>query len=83
MGKGGSGKGGGWKSKAPGFLLRDCLGVRFRSVFVKGLYLSYHNKDTILFAIDPNYGNLTTRTQARVSSVGMSSGLQKALNPKP
>ena len=27
-------------------------------VLVKGLNLSYHNKETILFTIDPEYGNL-------------------------
>ena len=27
-------------------------------VLVTGFHLSYHNKDTILFAIDPYYGNL-------------------------
>ena len=27
-------------------------------VLVKGFNLSYHNKETILFTIDPHYGNL-------------------------
>ena len=30
----------------------------YRAYRVRGFNLSYHNKETILFTIDPQYGNL-------------------------
>ena len=32
-------------------------------VLVRGFNLSYHNGETIVFIIDPYYGNLSSRTQ--------------------
>ena len=32
---------------------------------VKGFHLSYHNKETIVFTIDPQYGNLNKNPLAR------------------
>ena len=29
----------------------------YRGVLVRGVDLSYHNKESILFTIDPHYGN--------------------------
>ena len=40
------------------FELRVSLAVLLNWVLVKGITLSYHNKETILSTIGPYYGNL-------------------------
>ena len=38
------------------------LSIRIYLVLVKRFILSYHNKETILFTIDPGYGNLNIKS---------------------
>ena len=53
-------------------------------VLVRGFNLSYHNKDTILFTVDPHYGNLNkilNRNPVWLSRLRVTASFQLLLGP--
>ena len=52
-------------------------------VLVRGFYLSYHDRETMLFAIDPHSGNLKITSPNKNPVACGYDLLWKTLNPKP